>query len=70
MSRNHPDWSQRCKLGCSGFSNTITVASGADVWGLIRVDADRRAEWVQNDCEDWGLTADLVKPIIDMLNLS
>ncbi|CAK0824117.1 unnamed protein product [Prorocentrum cordatum] len=69
LLRAHRDWSPQCKLGCSGFSNAITATTDKDVWDLIRVDADGHAEWVQDDCEDWGITADLVKPIIDTLNL-
>eukprot|EP00959_Pyramimonas_sp_CCMP1952_P306973 6424814-Pyramimonas_sp.AAC.1 len=43
LLRAHRDWTPRCKPGCSGFSNAITVTTDKDVWDLIRVDSDGHA---------------------------
>eukprot|EP00959_Pyramimonas_sp_CCMP1952_P204744 4281451-Pyramimonas_sp.AAC.1 len=68
--RGHQEWTSKCKLGCSGFSNSISITNENDVWDLIRVDPEGNAVWNQTDCEDWGITADLMTPITNMLNLS
>ncbi|CAK0855586.1 unnamed protein product, partial [Prorocentrum cordatum] len=53
----------------SGFSNSISITNENDVWDLVRVHSEGTAVWNQTDCEDWGITADLMAPITNMLNL-